>query len=110
MADLTWPILSVSIMITIVLIGILTLWKLSKERKSGFPIKDERTQKINGKAAYYALFIGSYFILAFLFIKIFAREIYDVRDIDAGYPMIAALLVFNVSFIILRLYLDKKGD
>jgi len=110
MADWTWPILSVSMMIAIVVLGILMLWRMSKERKAGFPTKDERTQKITGRAASYALNIGSYFILAFLAIKIFAREIYDVHDIDAGYPMIAVLLVFNVSFIILRLYLDKKGD
>ena len=110
MADFTWPIVSVSIIVAITLLGILMLWRITRERKAGFPVKDERTQKINGRAASYALNTGSYFILAFLAVKIFAREIYDVRDIDAGYPMIAALLVFNISFIILRLYLDKKGD
>ena len=92
------------------LLGILILWRITRERKAGFPAKDERTQKITGRAASYALNLGSYFILAFLAVKILAREIYDIRDIDAGYPMIAALLVFNVSFLILRLYLDKKGD
>jgi hypothetical protein len=29
-------------------------------------------------------------------------------EIEAGYPMIAALLVSSVSFLVLRLYFDKK--
>ncbi|UCE29244.1 MAG: DUF2178 domain-containing protein, partial [Candidatus Bathyarchaeota archaeon] len=37
------------------LVGILVVWKIVKDRRSGFPVADERTQKVNGKAAYYAL-------------------------------------------------------
>ena len=110
MAELTWQIISLGVIIAIGLLAILALWRLLKERRAGFPAKDERIQYLNGRAALYALFIGSYFILAFLAIYIFSKEVYDMPDIDAGYPMIWALLVFNVSFIILRFYLDRKGD
>jgi len=105
-----WPVVSIGIAIIIVLLGILTVWKIGKERKSGFPMQDERTSKITGRAATYALYIGSYFILALLFMLIVGRELYGLPEVEAGYPLIAALLVFNVSFLVLRWYFGRKGE
>jgi hypothetical protein len=110
MADITWPITSIGIAVVIVLIGILVVWRIHKDRKSGFPSGDERTQRITGKAATYALVIGSYFTIALMFMLIFGRELYDLQNVDAGYLLIATLLVSNVSFIILRWVFGRKGD
>ena len=49
MADLTWPFVSMGILVLIVLIGALVLWKTLRDKKSGFPLSDERTQHLNGK-------------------------------------------------------------
>jgi len=73
-------------------------------------LQDERTSKIFGKAATYSLYIGSYFIIALLFTFIIGKEFYDLSDVDAGYPLVASLLVYNVSFLILRWYLGRKGE
>ena len=108
MADLTWPFVSMGILSLIVLIGVLALWKTLRDRKSGFPLSDERTQHLNGKAAYYAMFMCQYFIVAYLLVNIVGREFFGMPEIEAGYPMIAALLVSSVSFLVLRLYFDKK--
>ena len=105
-----WLVVSLGITAIIVLLGVLLVWKIYKDRKSGFPMRDERTSKITGRAATYALYIGSYFILAFLFILIIGKEFYGIPEIDAGYPLIASLLVFNVTFLVLRWYLNQKGD
>jgi len=105
-----WPVVSIGIAAIIVLLGILLLWKIYKDRKSGFPMRDERTAKITGKAANYALYIGSYFILAFLFILIIGKEFYGLPEVEAGYPLIAAILVYNVSFGVLRWYFGRKGE
>ena len=110
MADVTWPITSIGIAILIVLIGLLAVWRIRKDRKSGFPSGDERTQRITGKAATYALFIGSYFTLALMFMLIFGRELYNLQNVDAGYLLIATLFVSNVSFLILRWVFGRKGD
>ena len=110
MIDLAWPLISVGIMTTIVLVGILVIWKKFKDRKSGFPVADERTQKINGKAAYYALLMGQYFIIAYLLVNIVGREFFGMPEMEAGYPLIASLLVFNLTFLGLRWYLNRKGD
>ena len=105
-----WPVISLGIAAIIVLLGILLVWKIHKDSKSGFPMRDERTSKITGRAATYALYIGSYFILAFLFILIIGKEFYGLPEFDAGYPLIAALLVYNVSFLVLRWYFGRKGE
>jgi hypothetical protein len=50
MADFAWPTASIGILALIVLLGALVLWKRVKDKKSGFPLSDERTQKLNRKA------------------------------------------------------------
>ena len=110
MADFAWPIVSFGILALIILIGVFALWKTLKDKKSGFPASDERTQQLNGKAAYYAMFMCQYFIVAYLLVNIVGREFFDWPEIEAGYPMIAALLVSSVSFLVLRLYFDKKEE
>jgi len=105
-----WPVVSLGIAAIVVLLGILLVWKMHKDRKSGFPVRDERTSKITGRAATYALYIGSYFIIAFLFILIIGKEFYGLPEIDAGYPLIASLLVFNLTFLGLRWYFNRKSD
>jgi uncharacterized membrane protein len=110
MADLSWMIPSFGIVAIIVLVAVLLVWRLYRERKSGFPTQDERTSKITGRAATYSLYIGSYFIIAILFVLIIGREFFGMPEIEAGYPLIAALLVYNVSFIVLRWVLGRKGE
>jgi Na+/H+ antiporter NhaD/arsenite permease-like protein len=110
MTDFLWPIASMGILALIILIGALVLWKTLRDKKSGFPLADERTQKLNGKAAYYAMFVCQYFILAYVWVTFVGREFFDMPEIEAGYPMIAALLVSSVSFIALRWYLGRKGE
>ena len=110
MTDFIWTITSIGIVTLIILIGAFVLWKTLKERRSGFPLKDERTQKLNGQAAYYAMFVCQYFILAYLGVNIVGREFFGMPEIEAGYTMIAALLVSALSFLVLRWYFGRKGE
>ena len=110
MADFIWPITSIGILALIILIGVLVLWKTLKDKKSGEPLADERTRKLNWKAGYYAMFMGQYFILAFMWVTFVGREFFGMPDIEAGYPMIAALLVSSVSFLVLRWHFGRKGE
>ncbi len=110
MADVTWLIGSMGILALMILIGVLVLWKTLKEKKSGFPMADERTQRINGKAAYYALFMGQYFIIAYLLVNIVGSEFFVMPEIEAGYPLIASVLVSSLSYLSLRWYFGRKGE
>ncbi len=110
MADFTWPITSAGILALMILIAVLALWRRLKDKKSGFPLADERTRKLNWKAAYYAMFLGQYFIVAYLLVNIVGTEFFGMPEIEAGYPMIAALLVSSVSFLVLRWLFGRKGE
>jgi hypothetical protein len=110
MADFTWPIVSIGIVALLILIPALILWKTLQDKKAGLPLADERTRKLNWKAGYCAMFIGQYFILAYMWVTFVGKEFFSWPEIEAGYPMIAALLVPSVSFLVLRWYLGRKGD
>ena len=110
MTDFTWPIASVAILAVIVLIGILAIWKRLKDKKSGFPLVDERTQKLNWKAAYYSMLLVQYFIIAYLAIKIVGGEFFGMPEIESGYSLVEVLLVSGLSFLVLRWLLGRKGE
>jgi hypothetical protein len=107
MVDVVWPIVSIGILVLIILIGVAAVWLILKEKRSGFALSDERSQLLNWKAAYYAMFVYQYFILAFLYLYLFGREFFGIGEIEAGYPMIATLLVSAVSFAVLRWYVNR---
>jgi uncharacterized Tic20 family protein len=110
MTHFNWLITSTGILALIVLIGVLIIWKTIKDKKSGLPLADERTQKLNWKAAYYAMFLCQYFIVAYLLVNMVGREFFGMPEFEAGYPMIAALLVSSVSFLVLRWHFGRKGE
>jgi hypothetical protein len=56
------------------------------------------------------MFMGQYFIIAYLLVNIVAREFFGMPEIEAGYPMIAALLASSVSFLVLRWGFGRKGE
>jgi len=110
MIDILWPAVMIGISGLIVLIGILyTLIRL-RDKKSGFPAQDERTQKINGMAATYTLYIGQYFLITIMFVLIIGQEFFSMPDLGAGPVIIASILVFSLTYLGLRLYFDRKGD
>ena len=110
MVDLPWSVASIGILATIVLLGVLVAWKTLKEIRSGFPLKDERTQVITGKAATYAFYIGSYFMIALMLMNILSREFRGEYLLDAGYALVISVLVQSLTFLGLRLYFERKGD
>jgi hypothetical protein len=113
MTGFEWMATSGLIAATIVLTGILLVWRMLKDRKAGFPATDERTQRITGRAAMTALNLGWYFIIAILIGAIVAREFLGMPSFGEdfySYSLIAVLLVQSVSFLLLRWRIDSKGD
>ena len=92
MINIEWILVSIGILAIIVLIGVLAIWKILKNRRLGFPTKDERTQKITGIAATYAFYIGSYFMLALMFTNILSTELLGESILDTGYTLILSLI------------------
>ncbi len=110
MTNLPWSGVSVGILATIVLLGVYAIWKIQKELRSGFPLKDERTLRISGKAAYYAFHLGSYFMLALMLGNILSRELRGVYLLDGWYALIFSIIVQSLMYIGFRLYFERKED
>lgn len=110
MNDLLWPLASIGILATMVLIGVLAIRKILKDKRLGFPPGDERTQKITGIAATYAFYIGSYFMIALMLTNILNYEFLGVPLLDAGYALISSILVNSLTFLIVHWYFNRKGE
>lgn len=102
--------LHVGIVALIVLIGVLLVWRMVKDRRSGYPSQDERTRRITGKAATYSLYIGLYFMITLLLILITGRELLGYYLFNAGDALVASVLVQSVTWLVLRWYFERKGD
>ncbi len=110
MVDLPWPAVSVGIIATIVILGVIFIWRMLREIRSGFPLKDERTQVVTGRAATYTFYIGSYFMISLMLANILSREFRGEYLLDGWYAMVLSLLVQGLAFGGLRFYLNRKGD
>ena len=110
MTDYVWPIIMVLIATLAVIIGAIAIWRARSERKLGFPRSDERTSRITGKAAFYSLYIGLYFMVAVLLTLLVGKEFFGFPDLDAMPALNASILVFSISFLVLRWYFNRKGD
>ena len=104
MVELPWSVLSIGILATIVLLGVLVVWKTLREMRSGFPLKDERTQIVTGKAATYAFYIGSYFMIALMLANILSRELRGVYLLEDGYALVLSILVQSLTFMVFRFF------
>ena len=98
-----WPIIMVLIA-ALAVIFFIRLWK------SGYPRKDERTERITGKAAFYSMRIGLYFMIALLFVRVVDEEFFGSSGLDVNPVLYASILIPSVSFIVLRWYFNRKGD
>jgi hypothetical protein len=105
-----WPVVSVAILAIGVFVGVFVIWKSLRDRRSGFPLKDERTQRITGTAATYTFYIGSYFMIALMLANLLNLELLGVPLLDAGYALVASILVNSLTFLGLRMYFNQKGD
>ena len=110
MTNIPWFVVSGGILVTTVLIGIFVFWKMLKDRRLGFPLKDERTQKITGTAATYAFYIGSYFMIALMAVNLLNQEFTGVPLLETGYALVLSVLVQSLAFIGIQAYLNRKGD
>jgi uncharacterized membrane protein len=113
MTGFEWLTSSGLIAAVIVLIAILFVWRISKDRMAGFPLADERTRRITGRAARMALYAGWCVIIAILMGTIIARELLGVSSFSEDFyswSLIAVLEVQGLSFGVFSWYFGSKGD
>ncbi len=105
------------VIIPAILIGaifLLFVWNLTtknRERRAGFAVQDERTERIQGKAGRITVLISSYFMLGLLF-YIFINEnlALGLPAPDTGWTLIITICFTTGVFEALRRYFSRKGE
>ncbi len=110
MTNFVWPTILIINAVLVLLVGLFVLWKLHKDKKSGYPTKDERTIKISGRAAIGTYWISLAFMVSLAMFKIFGTEFLALPELDAGWAIIAIMLVSGISNALLNWYYSRKGD
>lgn len=104
------PILMVSIGVTIALLAAWRIRVSIRERKEGFPTKDERTMRIQGRAASYAIMVGSYFMILLLFYNMFSIEVLGWPELGSLPALNSTIIVMNLTYLGLQRYYGGKED
>lgn len=110
MTDFAWPIILIVNAVLVLLVGVFVIWKIHREKKSGYPINDERTLKISGRAAIGTYYINLAFMISLALFIIFGTEFLNLPQLDAGWAIIAIMLVSGLSYGLLSWYYSRKGD
>jgi len=111
MATFGWPIILILNAMIIILLAIFLIWTVQKNKKAGYPMQDERTSKIQGKAALGTYYINLTFMISILVWNIFGNEFLTfLPELEVGYTVIAIMLVSGFSFALLSWYYAKKGE
>jgi hypothetical protein len=87
MNNLVWPLVTMGIVAIGILVGVFA-----------------------GKAAYYAFYIGLYFMVALMLVNLVGLEFLGLPSLDMGYALVASILVQTLTYLGLRWYFDRKGD
>jgi drug/metabolite transporter (DMT)-like permease len=110
LTDLNWPVISIIIGGVLIAVLAVYLFKIRRELMSGFPLKDERTERISGKAAMGTYYVTLLFVVIMELWITFGDEVSILPEIETGYILIAVMLVMGFSFGVLNwLYARREG-
>jgi len=96
--------------LTIAAVAIYTIWMIIKSKKSGFPLADERTAKISGKAFQAGFLIGAYYLIALNFYNIISIEFLGGEQLESMPVINSAVIIMGLTVIVMMTYLGRKED
>jgi ABC-type Fe3+-siderophore transport system permease subunit len=106
----TWTLTIPLIGLAIAAIAIYTIWTVTKSKKTGFPLADERTAKISGKEFQAGFMIGAYYLIALNFYNIINIEFLGGEPLESMPVINSALIIMGVTVIVIMAYLQRKED
>ena len=110
MTDFVWPTILIANAVIVVIVAVFALWIIHRTKKAGYPFRDERTIKISGNAAIGTYYITLVFMVSMTLFNIFGTEFLDWPQLEAGWAIIAIMLVMGFSNALLSWYYSRKGD
>jgi len=90
--------------------GLWVAWRKRQDRKAGYPVKDEMTRTLEGRAAYHTVLISGYFMLVLLWYTWLADNLLELPAPNAPQALIASILANAIIFAGLRWYFMRKGE
>jgi uncharacterized membrane protein len=108
MAETIWLTTIPIIAVLIVAIGAYAVWRNVKERRSGFPLQDERTIRIQGKAANVAFFLGTWYLILLNFYNMYRIEFQGLEELGSMPVIDSAVILMGVGYIALYAYFNRK--
>jgi uncharacterized membrane protein len=105
-----WEITMPVIALTILAVGAYMIWMITNAKKTGVPIEDERTIRINGRAFQIGFFVGTYYLIVLNFYNIAASEFLNGAPLESMPVINSALILMGISVLAARWYLMGKPD
>ncbi|MBN1682350.1 hypothetical protein JW865_02205 [Candidatus Bathyarchaeota archaeon] len=96
--------------LAIVAVAIYTLWMITKSKKSGYPLQDERTIKISGKAYQAGFTIGAIYLISLNFYNIISIEFLGGEQLESMLVINSVLIIMGLTVIVVKTYLERKED
>jgi uncharacterized membrane protein len=99
------------VIVALFIVFVWGLWKMKQEEKAGFAVKDERTKKIEGKAARITVHGTGFFILALMW-YVFVNDVFELGlpVIETTMALIISVLFNSGLYIGLIFYFMTKED
>jgi hypothetical protein len=110
MAETIWITTIPLIALLIIVLGTYAVWKAIRERRSGFPLKDERTIKLQGRAATVAFHLGSYYLLLLNFYNMYRIEFQGLPELGSMPVINSAVILMGVTYIVLFTYFNRADS
>jgi uncharacterized membrane protein len=105
-----WFIAVLAIALLIVIIAAYATWRGIQSRKSGFPLEDERTRRIQGKASQATLILVFYYLIALNFYNIINIEFLGGIQLESMLVINSTLIIGGCMVLGLRYYFGRKED
>jgi len=94
----------------IVAMAVYRTWTINKIKKSGYPLEDERTAKIQGKAYKAGFYLGVFYLIALNFYNIINIEFLGGTQPESMFVINSTVIIMGVSVIVLNMYFERKED
>jgi len=110
MADIIWLSAIPLIAVLIVAVGAFALWRIIKERRSGFALQDERTTRIQGRAATVVFYLGTWYLILLNFYNLYRIEFQGLEELGSMPVINSAVIIMGVAYIALYAYFNSRED
>jgi hypothetical protein len=105
-----WTLAVPLVGLLIVALAFFMLWRITRSKKTGIPIEDERTIKISGKAYQAGFLIGAIYLAALNFYNLISIEFLGGEQLESMLVINSTLIIMGLSVIVLKTYLEHNED